>query len=172
MEIRGQRITLRPITMDDLDVCTRWAADPEVMRHVIQETKTADEEKEWLENALQDKDHKVLIICDENMKPIGTCGIHFIATDPSLRNEEGLSIGIMIGEKSAWGKGYGPEVMTVLSEHVYKEYGTNRVWLTVDTVHTRAIQAYKKAGFIIVREVHAPQRIHSEGRQLLMEKRF
>ena len=115
MEIRGQRITLRPITMDDLEICTKWAADAEVMHHVIQETKTAEEEKKWLEEVLQRKDQKVLIICDENLKPIGTCGIHFVATDPSHRNEEGISIGIMIGDKTTWDKGYGSEVMSVLS---------------------------------------------------------
>ncbi len=158
--------------MDDLEICTKWAADAEVMHHVIQETKTAEEEKKWLEEVLQRKDQKVLIICDENLKPIGTCGIHFVATDPSHRNEEGISIGIMIGDKTTWDKGYGSEVMSVLSEHVSKEYGVSRVWLTVDTVHSRVIRTYEKAGFKIVREVIAPQRIHSEGKQYIMEKRF
>ncbi len=172
MEIQGERVTLRPITMDDLPDCTRWAQDAEVMHHVIQTTKTPEEEREWLEGILKSDQEKVFMILNENQKPIGTCGIHFNSTNPQLRDEEGLSLGLMIGEKTEWGKGYGSEVVRVLADVAHREYKANRIWLTVDAVHARAIRAYEKAGFQRVREINDPGRIHSDGKQLLMEIRY
>lgn len=78
----------------------------------------------------------------------------------------------MIGEKSEWGKGYGPEVLRLLADTAHEQYQTERVWLTVDVVHARAIRAYEKAGFSVVREIEVPDRVHSGGKQLLMEIRY
>ena len=81
-------------------------------------------------------------------------------------------MGLMIGETSEWGKGYGSETVRVLADFVHQHYKVCRVWLTVDSVHVRAIRAYKKAGFTVVREMDAPERIYSDGKQLLMEIRY
>jgi RimJ/RimL family protein N-acetyltransferase len=172
MEFHGERVILRPITMDDFEDCCRWAGDAEVMRHVIQETKTPEEERTWLEKILTSEDEKVFVILNEHGKPIGTCGIHFSSTNPDLRNEEGYSLGLMIGEKSEWGKGYGPDALRTLADFTNRNYKTKRIWLTVDAVHTRAIRAYEKAGFSSVREIMDPSRINSGGRQILMELRY
>lgn len=171
MEHPGKRITLRPITMDDLDVCARWAQDEEVMHHVLQRTLTLEEEREWLEGVLKSDTQKIFMILNEERKPVGTCGMYFSAPNPDLRQEEGLCVGIMLGEKTEWGKGYGPEALRVLADMAHAEYGAARVWLTVDTVHARAIRAYEKAGFRPVREIDAADRMHTGGKQLLMEIR-
>ena len=172
MESKEQRVTLRPITINDLPDCTRWAQDEEVMHHVIQRTFTPEQEREWLEGVLQSDQEKVFMILNEDQKPIGTCGIHFSSTNPELRGEEGLSLGIMLGEKSEWGKGYGPEALRILADITHQEFDAQRVWLTVDVIHARAIRAYEKAGFKVVREIDVPDRVHSDGKQLLMEIRY
>ena len=172
MDSKGHRVNLRPITIDDLPDCTSWAQDEEVMHHVIQRTFTPEQERKWLEGILRSDQEKVYMILNEDQKPIGTCGIHFLSTNPDLREEEGLSLGIMLGEKSEWGKGYGPEALRALADIAHQQFGAKRVWLTVDAIHARAIRAYEKAGFKLVREIDVPDRVHSEGKQLLMEIRY
>jgi RimJ/RimL family protein N-acetyltransferase len=169
MEIRGTRVRLRPITMDDLPHCTRWGGDPEVMHHVTNRTFTAAEEKASLESVLKSDTDKVFVIENEDRRPIGTCGIHLVPKNPELAGEEGLSIGLLVGEKSEWGKGYGPEVVRALADFTHRAYRTRRVWLTVDDIHGRAVRAYEKAGFRKVRLFTDPSRPHVGGKQWLME---
>ena len=159
--------------MNDLQDCIRWVQDPEVMHHVLQHTVEPEDEKKWLEQALVSDIEKTFIITVKDTGQfIGTCAIHLIATSPVLRNEPGVSIGLLIGEKSYWGKGYGAEVVKALAGYCHANLNYERVWLTVDSIHARAIRAYEKAGFRIVRELTMPERIHSNGKQYLMEMLF
>ena len=159
--------------MDDLENCTKWVQDPEVVRHVMMEVKTLDDERVWLEGVLSDpNDHVYIIIIKDSGKAIGTCAIHEVASNELLKNEEGLNLGIMIGEKEEWGKGYGAEAIALLAQYSCNELNAKRVWLTVDKVHKRGIRAYEKAGFKIIRELDDPDRIYSDNKQYMMEISF
>jgi RimJ/RimL family protein N-acetyltransferase len=57
-------------------------------------------------------------------------------------------LGIMIGDKSEWNKGYGTEAMTLLQRHAFETLNLNRVFLKVYADNVRAIRAYEKAGFV------------------------
>jgi RimJ/RimL family protein N-acetyltransferase len=172
MNIQGKRITLRPIAMSDLPCCTRWAADMEIMKHVGGRTFTPKEEREWLEGVLRNPKEHIFAILKEDGSHIGMCGLHMESTNSAIRNEPGLSIGMLIGEKSEWGKGYAGEVMTLLAHHAHEAYGAKRVWLTVDVNHERAIRAYEKAGFRIHRKFQDTDRKVADGFQYVMEKNF
>lgn len=172
MKIHAERVVLRPITMNDLDDCIRWANDPDVMIHTANRVFTEKEEREWLEGILSSDHEKVFIISNEHGRSIGTCGIHLKTKDPQLYKEQGIGLGIMIGETSEWGKGYGPEVVRALARYIHREYKEDRVWLTVDATHQRAIRAYEKAGFTKVRLLAVPERSYAGGEQWLMETRF
>lgn len=171
MEIRGERITLRPISMADLPDCTRWAGDMDIMQHVTGKTFTPEEERVWLENVLQKKE-EIFITLNENGRAIGSCGVHAKSPRPELQNEEGMYLGILIGEKDQWGKGYGPEVMRLLSDYAHRTHDAKRIWLTVDAGHERAKRAYEKAGFTVVRRFIAPERTWTTGGQCIMEYRY
>lgn len=171
--IEGKRIILRPITIDDVDLCTKWTQDIDVVKHVIQETKTYEEELEWLKG-LEDTptEHVFVIIVEETDTPIGTCAVHEVSKDELTADQEGMSVGIMIGEKDFWGKGYGSEAIDLVTEYAHTKLGAQRVWLTVDTVHDRAIRAYEKVGFTICKQQKNAERIFSNGEQYVMERTF
>jgi RimJ/RimL family protein N-acetyltransferase len=76
-------------------------------------------------------------------KLIGNCG--FFDINWRTRCAE---VGIFIGEKSCWNKGYGTEVMQLMLRHGFETLNLNRIILHVDADNLGGIRAYEKAGFI------------------------
>lgn len=58
-------------------------------------------------------------------------------------------VGIGIGERDFWGKGYGTDAMRVLLRFAFEELNLNRVSLNVFEYNERAIKSYQKIGFQI-----------------------
>jgi len=56
-------------------------------------------------------------------------------------------VGIGLGERDYWGKGYGTEAMNILLGYAFQEMGLKRVSLTVFEYNPRAIRSYEKVGF-------------------------
>lgn len=56
-------------------------------------------------------------------------------------------VGIGIGEREEWGKGYGTEAMQLVLRFAFRELNLKRVSLTVFGYNPRAVRSYEKAGF-------------------------
>ena len=56
-------------------------------------------------------------------------------------------VGIIIGERDCWGKGYGTDAMHLLLAYAFTELNLFRVTLGVFAYNPRAIRSYEKAGF-------------------------
>ena len=72
-------------------------------------------------------------------------------------------VGIGLGEREFWGKGYGTDAMRVLLRYVFQELNLNRVNLNVFEYNERAIKSYLKSGFVV--EGRTRQDILREGRR-------
>jgi RimJ/RimL family protein N-acetyltransferase len=57
-------------------------------------------------------------------------------------------VGIGLGERSLWGKGYGTDAMKVILRYAFQELNLRRVSLDTFEYNPRAIRSYEKAGFI------------------------
>jgi RimJ/RimL family protein N-acetyltransferase len=57
-------------------------------------------------------------------------------------------LGVLIGDKEYWNKGYGTEAVGLLIKHAFATLNLNRVFLRVYQTNPRAIRAYEKAGFV------------------------
>ncbi len=57
------------------------------------------------------------------------------------------SLGIFIGDTSAWGRGHGREAMSLMLDHAFETLNLNRVWLHVYEYNERAIRLYTRLGF-------------------------
>ncbi|WP_158211748.1 GNAT family N-acetyltransferase [Alkalihalobacterium alkalinitrilicum] len=58
-------------------------------------------------------------------------------------------LGIMIGDKSYWGKGYGSEATSLLVDFGFRTLNIRKIYLGVFANHKSAIKAYEKVGFNI-----------------------
>jgi RimJ/RimL family protein N-acetyltransferase len=56
-------------------------------------------------------------------------------------------VGLSIGARENWGKGYGTEMMHLLLRYAFMEVNLRRVTLAVFEYNPRAIRTYEKAGF-------------------------
>jgi RimJ/RimL family protein N-acetyltransferase len=58
------------------------------------------------------------------------------------------ALGITIGDKVYWGRGYGREAVRLLLDYAFRLRNLRRVWLTVNGRNERAIRAYRACGFV------------------------
>ena len=72
-------------------------------------------------------------------------------------------VGIGIGERDFWGKGYGTDAMKVILRFAFDELNLRRVALDTFEYNPRAIHSYEKAGF--VHEGRAREYLYREGRR-------
>ena len=56
-------------------------------------------------------------------------------------------VGLGIGNRDDWGKGYGTDAMKIILRFAFTELNLNRVTLTVFEYNPRAIRSYEKVGF-------------------------
>jgi RimJ/RimL family protein N-acetyltransferase len=56
-------------------------------------------------------------------------------------------IGITIGDKEYWGRGYGRDAMRLLLWYAFVQRNIHRVWLKVHAENKRAIRSYWSCGF-------------------------
>lgn len=70
-------------------------------------------------------------------------------------------LGITIGDKDYWGKGYGREAVALLVNYAFRYRNQHRVWLEVHGRNERAQRAYKAVGF--VEEGRLRQHVYDDG---------
>ena len=72
-------------------------------------------------------------------------------------------VGIGIGEREYWGKGYGTDAMRLCLQYAFLELGMQRVSLGLHEYNPRALRSYEKAGFRL--EGRTRQEMQREGRR-------
>ncbi len=146
--IRFGRVTLRPPRREDLPVFLRWFNDPEVTRFltVANLPLNLEMEERWFEEVIarQGKDRYVFSVEDEEGYLIGNVSLSGI--DWVNRNAE---LGIVIGEKGAWGKGYCGEILRAVLGFAFGRLNLHRVYLRVFEPNVRGIRCYEKVGFTL-----------------------
>jgi len=162
--IYGERIRLRGVEREDIPLFVKWLNDPEVMEYLMMRLpiSTADE-MHWFERladlAPAEKPLAIEIRHGKSWRLVGNSGFHELHwTDRSAE------IGLFIGDKSIWDKGYGTETVRLLLKHGFETLNLNRIYLRVYEPNKRAIRAYEKAGF--VHEGCLRQAVYKNGRYL------
>ncbi len=65
------------------------------------------------------------------------------------RNHGQGVIGLMIGEKEYWGKGYGTEIIKLVVDYAFKRLSLHKVTAGAVAINQASIKAFQKAGFEI-----------------------
>lgn len=90
-------------------------------------------------------------VYDEHGDYIGTIELYDIRYDTA-------TLGIIIGEKSHWSKGYGPEAIAALLKYAFHDLNLRYINLNTFADNSRAQAAFKKVGFKELRRVHSGNR--------------
>jgi RimJ/RimL family protein N-acetyltransferase len=143
--IIGEQVTLGPLHRDLLPLDARWTSDFATLR--MQGMIPAPVTAEWItaryESGMAADDRILFAIYERaTMRPIGVT--NFQSVDDRNRTAEFV---IFIGERSAWGKGYGTETTQLMLDYAFTALGLHNVMLAVYAYNPAAIRAYAKAGF-------------------------
>lgn len=142
--LSGERVYLRPVEREDLPLIRKWANDPEIRALTGEVTPMSQAAaEEWFERVQADRDRVWFIVAlKENDRPIGEAGL--LRMFPAWRTTD---LSIILGEKDAWGKGYGSEALHLLLDYAFGALNFHRVAVGVVGFNERALRFYEKAGF-------------------------
>lgn len=163
---QGELVCLIPPDPEtDAGLLARWMRDSEFVRLMDADPAklmSVEKHKQWLEKDLLEEPRNdelfFLIRTRQEEKTIGLIGLD------GIRWVHGEAwIGIGLGEREHWGKGYGTDAMLVIQRYAFDELNLHRLSLTVFEYNQRAIRSYEKVGFIV--EGRARKFINREGRR-------
>lgn len=145
--IKGDLVKLRAYKEEDIGKAYEFVNDEEVKKFISVDGSfpmTIWEEESWIKTRKSNVNltYDFAIEDLKTNKYIGGCSIN--STNIKNRN---CVIGIMIGDKDYWGKGYGRDALKVLIKFIFEELNFDKIKLSVFSFNKRAISCYKKLGF-------------------------
>ena len=162
---RGELVRLTAVEpQKDAPLFAGWQRDSEYARMLDSDPVhlwSSGQNQEWLEKQQKEDGFEgiqFMIRTLDDDKPIGFIDLGGI----SWHNGSGW-VGIGIGERAYWDKGYGTDAMRIMARYAFEELGLNRLNLNVFSYNTRAIHVYEKIGYQV--EGRIPEVLHREGQR-------
>jgi RimJ/RimL family protein N-acetyltransferase len=145
--LKGTRVTLRALTKADLGTLLQYGQDVEVELLGGGDPPhpgTIEGWEKWYEEHVtkQNKESANFGI-EADGKLLGTCGIwrfNLVA--------QTCVMGISIGDREYWGRGYGREAVGLLLDYAFRLRNFRKVSLDTSSTNERAIRCYRACGFI------------------------
>jgi RimJ/RimL family protein N-acetyltransferase len=143
----GQRVELRRHIPANLASFQRWYADPdiaEMLRHDLSplDARQSRSYFETLILPLSARGFCWAIVEHDSGRLIGTTAL----TEVNNHTRSAL-FRIVIGERDAWGQGYGTEATRLVCEEAFSSLNLRQVRLEVFEHNHRAIATYQRVGF-------------------------
>lgn len=142
------KVEIRELTLEDVEDRYQWCLDKEVTKHLNMPEKyppfSKKETRSWVEMCINKTNgYEQKAIVTEKGKHIGWVDLKNI--DKMNKHEE---LGIAIGDKKYWGKGFGLAAMKEMLLWGFNELGLNKVWLRVEVDNEKAIKSYIRMGYV------------------------
>ncbi|HEU5379942.1 MAG TPA: GNAT family N-acetyltransferase [Ktedonobacteraceae bacterium] len=154
--IQSERIKLRHPRMPDASFVFFWERDDEVWRYDPHRpySQTMTEFLSIFErNYVRGNGRQFwFIIENEQQLPIGT--ITYFNVDKRSGQAE---VGLGIGDKTQWGKGYGAEAIRLLVSYLFTHLDFTRLYAETAMANIPARKAFARAGFSEIGEIFDPR---------------
>ncbi len=143
--LSGKQIYLRHIEKRDMLLLQSWSNDADIrgLTGEVTPTSLSDMEEFFVKAQADSQRVWFVIVVKENDRVIGETGL--LRMFHPWRTTD---LSIIIGDKTAWGKGYGTEALYLLLDYAFGYLNFHRVSIGVVGSNERAIRFYKKAGFM------------------------
>ncbi len=144
--ISGDRLYLREVRISDVNEdYYRWMNDPGIVQYT--ESRFSPQSMEQIAVFVRDmsstRDNVFLAIMERSSgKHIGNIKLGGI----NWKHRFG-DIGLIIGDKDCWGKGYGTEAISLVADFAAKTLNLHKVWAGCYCINEGSIKAFQKAGF-------------------------
>ena len=142
--IIGERLYLRPLEpVQDNHLYSTWMNDEEIRRYFSVYPTSDTRGRERLDNLYKDTRHIIFgVVRIEDNQLIGLVGLK----DINVLNQS-AEFYIIIGDRSAWGKGFGTEATKLMVRYGFMELNLNRIQTQDMEENIGGWRADEKAGF-------------------------
>ncbi len=148
--LRGEKVILRALEREDLQRQWQFNNDVEVELSGGGDPPMpqglARLEAEFDENVRRGGRDGGTFAIEADGRYIGICGLR--QDGIIMTTARTFELGITIGDKAYWGKGYGRDAVRVLLDYAFRLRNAHKVWLSVNGTNERAIRAYRACGFV------------------------
>ncbi|MFE4591436.1 GNAT family N-acetyltransferase [Streptomyces laurentii] len=140
-------VELRPHTPASLEPLVRWKNDPEIQRmsddeiHTYSREQVAATLERWMRPS-EDIVHLAIGLTGR-AEPIGFLHLALIE-----RAHQRCRLGIVVGEKELWGRGYGHRAVVQAVGHAFDVLGLERITAEVFGDNPRSARLLEGAGFV------------------------
>jgi RimJ/RimL family protein N-acetyltransferase len=144
--IEGETIYLRSIEGTDAgERYLSWMNDEEVTRGLASGAfpTTIEDLKKYIQNVTSSRNAVMFAVCDkQNDLHIGN-----IKLDNFDWVNRTCELGLLLGDRSYWGKGIGTHVMELTLRYAFHQLNIRKIVLAVYANNPAAIRLYEKTGF-------------------------
>lgn len=154
--LTGSRIYLREVRLTDVNESYyKWMNDPEVTQYLESRfyPQSMESISEFVKNQTGDQNNVFLaIILKEGDFHIGN-----IKIGPINWIHRFAEVGILIGDKTSWGKGYGTEAIGLVVKYAFNILNLHKLTAGCYNSNQGSLKAFQKNGF----EVEGVRKKHS-----------
>ena len=153
----GTTVRLRPMRIADADgPYLTWMNDPEVTRYLESrfQAYSAPDLAEYIETTVSDRaNHFFAIEVLDSGRHVGN-----IKLGPVEEQHRRGDVGILIGDRSMWGRGIGSEAVRILADWAFGALGLRKMTAGAYSTNVGSVKAFERAGF----HIEATRRSHYE----------
>jgi len=143
--LTGDRVRLRAIEREDLDLLAAFDNDVElelIANDVPPRPVSRASRRQRFDEQLKEARDVVPFVIEAGGTAIGECSLG--GFDQVARTCE---LGIAIGDRDYWGRGYGRDAVRVLVAYGFRSFNLHKIWLAVQAGNERAVRVYRACGF-------------------------
>ena len=145
--LESERLLLRPIELADVNEAYRaWMNDPAVMQYTESrfQSHSMEQIRQYVESVQADASSRFFAIIEKaSAKHIGNVKIGHM--QPVHRSAD---VGIIIGDKSSWGKGYATEALKLAAGYAKETLKLHKLWAGIYANNPGSVAAFRRAGFV------------------------
>jgi RimJ/RimL family protein N-acetyltransferase len=146
--LKGKLVLLRPVQKSDIAYFLKWFNDPEVTQYLAMYLPITEmAEQKFIEDLATSRSATVAYFVmeannGEQSKPIGT-----IALGNINAKDHSASLGLAIGDKQYWSRGYGTEAASLIIRYGFEQLNLHRISSSAWSFNERSIRLHLKLGF-------------------------
>lgn len=144
--LQSERLVLREWREEDFDAVRKYAADPEVVRHMVWGPDSDQDTRRFLRASVETAHaepritYEFAVTLRESGELIGGCSIRL----RSVENRSG-DLGYTL-RRDCWGKGYATECARELLRFGFGTLNLHRIWATCDARNAASARVLAKIG--------------------------
>ena len=152
--IRGTHVVLRPVEERDHELIYAWQNDPEVWWLM-------DYEGPFSREDIAESERRARAEGDPFVIEVDGTAIGRIGLNGYRRRDRICSLYVLIGDRTAWERGYGTDAVAALVDEAFDRMDLHRVELWSLADNARAIHVYGNCGFEV--DARLPERSWKDG---------